>query len=82
MDTHIHFIEKDYVLDAVISYDTFKELKKKFDYLDFVGIYDNEIVMLCSQYHTILMGVKYSNGLQLDKESIPIAVGIYKEVIK
>ena len=59
MDTHIHFIEKDYVLDAVISYDTFKELKKKFDYLDFVGIYNNEIVMLCSQYHTILMGVKW-----------------------
>ena len=83
MDTHIHFIEKDYVLNMVISYDTFKKiLLKRFKYLDFVGIYNEEIVMLCSQYKTLLMGVKYSNGLKLDKESYPIAVGIYEEVTK
>ena len=80
MDERIHFLDKDYILNTIVSYDTFKKLSKKFQYLDFVGIYNGEIVMLCSQHKTLLMGVKYSNGLKLDKESYPIAVGIYEEV--
>lgn len=80
MDTHIYFLEKNYILNMVISYNTFKKiLLKRFKYLDFVGIYNEEIVMLRSQHRTLLIGIKYSNGLKLDKESYPIAVGIYEE---
>ena len=80
MDKEIYFNEKHYGLYSQVTYEVFKGFADSFKFLDFIGIYNEELVMLRPNMGDCLIGLQYSNGITTKEKSVPTIAYIYKEV--